>query len=261
MALIIERYETVDSTMQVARARAAAGAPSRTLVVAAAQTAGRGRRGRAWLSPSRAGIWLTAIWRPPAPLDGPPLAFLALVAGVAALRAARRLGADAAMLKWPNDVVVGEGKLCGVLLEGDDIGGREPLVFAGLGLNVRRRADLDVRAVRDEDALGHYVGLDEVAPGAAPQDYEAVLAATAAELDRAYVEWLAKGCGPALREWRQADALLGEHVRAESATGSVQGEACGISDSGALCVRGPGGVVEVTTGEVVRVRSAVLSRL
>ena len=180
---------------------------------------------------------------------------LGMVAGVAALRAARALGAGTAMLKWPNDVVVDERKLCGILLEGDQCEGAPPLVLVGMGMNLASQDELAALGPAPTDVRDRYLGICDLAGGQAAEVYEPALTVLVRELAAGYEQWLAAGAGPALAAWREADALLGARVRAQAAGGQVVGEACGISAWGALRVRTEAGVVEVSSGEVLRVRA------
>ena len=244
-----ERYAEVDSTMVVARQRAADGAPSGTVVVADAQRQGRGRLGRSWHAPAGAGLSATLILRPAARPDGSPLPILGLAVGVATCAAARQLGATQAMLKWPNDVVLGERKLCGILLEAEQATLPEPVVLVGIGLNVAARASLVLPA----DLAERYVGLADVDP-ATSVSVETALAALLDSVELWYERWLAEGAAPVVRAWREADALFGAQVQAEASAGLVVGRAAGISEAGALRIVAAGGVVEVTAGDVVRIR-------
>jgi BirA family biotin operon repressor/biotin-[acetyl-CoA-carboxylase] ligase len=195
---------------------------------------------------------MTAVLRLPPRPDGSALALAGLVAGVAALEAARNLGADKAMLKWPNDVVVGERKLCGILIEADDVAGPSPLVLAGFGLNCASRAGLGL----PKDLEDRYVGLADVSArndaAAVEPAQNALLAALGAWYDR----WTARGAGVVLEAWRKADSLRGAEVRADARGGVVTGRADGVSEAGALRVVTAKGVVEVTAGDVKRVRPA-----
>ncbi len=130
-------FDTVGSTLDVAHERGAAGAPAGTLVLADAQTAGRGRQGRAWVSEPGAGIWLTLIERPP---DPSALDVLSLRLGLHAARALGPFGAAPIGLKWPNDLYVAGGKLAGILVEARWCEGAVDWVAVGFGLNVRRPA-------------------------------------------------------------------------------------------------------------------------
>ena len=122
------------STLDVAHALANEGAPAGTLVVANAQTAGRGRLGRAWRSASGAGVWLTLIARPSSSRG---LDVLSLRVGIALAPALDGLVRERIRLKWPNDLYVGDRKLAGVLVEARWRDGAPEWVAIGVGINVR----------------------------------------------------------------------------------------------------------------------------
>jgi BirA family transcriptional regulator, biotin operon repressor / biotin---[acetyl-CoA-carboxylase] ligase len=247
----LEQHALVESTMTLARERAAAGAVHGTTLVAERQSGGRGRRGRTWFSPSNAGVWLTTILRPDSALASQRgVHQLGVVAGVAVLRAVRALGAAGAMLKWPNDVLVGERKLAGVLLEGEGLGGASPFVLVGIGLNLAGAADLDI----PDELATRYLGLAELVRPAPSST--TCLARLLADLEGAYDEWVAHGPAGALATFREADALHGRVIRADVHGGTIVGVAGGLSDDAALIVRTDTGVVHVTTGEVLLVRPA-----
>jgi BirA family transcriptional regulator, biotin operon repressor / biotin---[acetyl-CoA-carboxylase] ligase len=126
-------YASVGSTMDAAHALGEGGAPAGTLILAEAQTAGRGRSGRRWLSAPTRGIWLTLLERPPQ-TSGLPV--LSLRIGLAAARALDRFAAAPVALKWPNDLFVAGGKVGGVLIEARWRGRRPDWVAIGLGVNV-----------------------------------------------------------------------------------------------------------------------------
>jgi len=231
--------------MEVARQRAAAGAPEGHVVVADAQTAGRGRRGRSWHSPPGAGLWCTVLLRP----AGERIETLGLVAGAAVLEALHALGATDARLKWPNDILVHRRKLCGILLAAEGQVPKTPVVLLGIGVNLGAATAVDLPA--EIGAL--YVGLDEVV--AEPVAADAVLAALLASFAQHYSRWSQIGLDSALEWWRRFDVLRGNRVTAEGPEGPVVGVADGLDPSGALRVRRDAGdIVLVRAGEVQRVR-------
>ncbi|MFR5794944.1 MAG: biotin--[acetyl-CoA-carboxylase] ligase [Christensenellales bacterium] len=126
----------MDSTNRYARALAADGAAQGTLVVADEQTAGRGRRGRGWVSPAGEGIFMTLILRPQA--HPSHVARLSLQTALAVARAIARVCEVDARIKWPNDIVCGGKKVCGMLLEMNADEQSVHDVVAGIGINVRK---------------------------------------------------------------------------------------------------------------------------
>ncbi len=135
----VHLYASVGSTMDAAHALGEAGAPAGTVVLADAQTAGRGRQGRSWRSAPARGIWLTVLERP---TDASGLEVLSLRAGLAAAGALDRFTAAPVQVKWPNDLFVAGGKVAGVLVEARWRGLRPDWVAIGLGVNVRPPRDV-----------------------------------------------------------------------------------------------------------------------
>lgn len=138
--LVVER---VDSTQRLTRDIVTdyleeSLVPPRLVLVAAHQTAGRGRQGRSWVSPAGGGVWATLVWRPEGDPDGDPqgdlLALLPLRVAVALARAVEELVGRPCRVKWPNDLMVGEGKIGGVLIEAL-ARGQGRLALVGFGVN------------------------------------------------------------------------------------------------------------------------------
>jgi BirA family biotin operon repressor/biotin-[acetyl-CoA-carboxylase] ligase len=260
--LRVRKFDSVQSTMAIAHEAARDGAPEGTTVLAVEQTAGRGRRSRSWWSPRGCGLWLTTILRPASTKAqtpgasgkrGPPAALstLSLVAGAAVWSAVQKLGASQAKLQWPNDVVAGERKLAGVLLESFEVG-VESVVLVGIGLNVARRAE--VVDLLPEEIHDRYVGLMDCM---STSDSASMVLATSAEtvlkeLEAWYDGWRKTGLKAILAMWPRADALEGIEVQAETDTGAVRGVACGLTTNGALRVLGAHGLYEICAGEIIR---------
>ena len=129
----VEVLASVPSTMDVAHGLGADGASAGTLVLADAQTAGRGRGGRAWRSRAGAGIWLTLLERPN---DSDALTVLSIRLGLKAATVLERYTSGPVRLKWPNDLLVGKGKLGGILVETRWRDGRVDWVAIGVGVNI-----------------------------------------------------------------------------------------------------------------------------
>ena len=165
------------------------------------QRAGRGRRGRSWVAPFASGLCLSVNW---SYRDAPAtLGALSLAAGVAALRALRRLGYAKLSLKWPNDIVHRDGKLGGILIDlrGEAAG---PAYFVvGIGINVRLP-----RATRERLRADGVDAVDLASLGNAPVRNDAA-AVLIAELTQALLEFGARGMTAFADEWQSADALAG----------------------------------------------------
>ena len=140
-------YDTVASTLDLAHTLARDGAPEGTLILAERQTAGRGRSGRAWASENGAGIWLTLIARP---ADESALEVLSLRVGLASARALEAFTDFEVRVKWPNDLMMDDGKLGGILIESRWREERVDWVAIGVGVNCRLPNDIaHARALRD----------------------------------------------------------------------------------------------------------------
>jgi len=153
-------FETVSSTLDVAHALALEGAPAGTLVVADAQTSGRGRQGRAWQSESGAGVWLTVLERP---TDAAALDVLSLRIGIEVAPALDPFAESGIRLKWPNDLYVGSRKLAGVLLEARWRENVPEWVAIGVGINVRAPSS-ERRAIGLRDGVSRLDVLSAVVP-------------------------------------------------------------------------------------------------
>ncbi len=236
----------VGSTNQHLLDVARGGAVSRPRAcLAEVQTAGRGRGGRPFFSMPGGNVLLSLLWPvavPPTDLPG-----LSPALAVAVARALEMEGVDGLGLKWPNDVLVGERKVCGILLElGQDRRERSVLV-AGIGINVR----LDERAARSIDqpwtdlhrALGRTPSRNRVAARVIDRVVDAVQ------------RYLEEGFGPFRREYRARDLLEGRELRIVQAGGELRGTGRGLDERGALIVEAGGRRSAILSGEV-SVRSA-----
>ncbi len=240
------RYVSVlASTMDAAAAAAEGGAPHGLVIVAGRQTAGRGRRGHAWQSPEGAGLYFSAVVRPPvAPVqDGVPsvLGLLTLAAGLAVAEGVGHATGLEASLKWPNDLYYGY-KLAGVLAEGHGIGTAGQFVVVGVGINLR-----DVEYLTDDQGRATSV---EKEMGVAP-DAGAVLVAVLAAWAQRYQELLDGHYARVVDRWRvRASGLAGRPVTWADAAGEHEGTTTGVDEAGALLVDTGQGVVRITSGAV-----------
>lgn len=220
-----EFHERVSSTMDLAHAAAARGAPSGTLIVANEQEAGRGRGGRRWSSPPGGGLWMTMVARPGSPSG---IEVLSLRVGLCMAEALDALANERVRLKWPNDLYVGGGKLGGILIEARWRDQRAEWVAIGVGLNVVPAADV-VGSVGLAPGVTRLQALDLAVP--------AMRAAVALEGPLTADE---------LTRYAARDYSVGRRA-SQPATGVV----AGISPAGELVVDTASGPVACRTGSLV----------
>ena len=213
-----------------------------SVLVAEHQLAGRGRLGRSWEAPARSALTMSVLVRPSVAASRWP--WLPLLTGLAVCDALRRVAGVQARLKWPNDVLVGERKLAGILLERVETPTGAAAVI-GIGLNVSAwHADLPVTATS--------LALE----GAGSTDRQALLVGVLAALQSTYTAWTGTGADAELRAaYVGRCATLGRRVRIELPDGSsVTGRAETVDAGGRLVVRTASGRSVLGAGEVVHVR-------
>lgn len=237
--------ERCGSTQDELRVLARAGAPEFTVVRADVQDAGRGRRGRTWHTRPGAALLASVLLRPARPPS--ELAALAIVGGLAAARVARGLDV-AALVRWPNDVVVGGRKLAGVLAELID----GPAILLGVGMN----ADAGLDDLPETDGLPPTSLRLECGRPATPSELAALLVA---ELRTLCARFDAGGFEAVRAEADALDALRGQELELAFAEGrSVSGIARGFGADGALLLETADGLHEHRSGLVSRVRGGAL---
>ncbi len=195
-----------------------------TICLAEYQSAGRGRRGRQWVSPYGSNLYLSIDWQfdsGVAALEG-----LSLAVGVGVARALSSLNLPDITLKWPNDILLNSRKLGGVLIEvvGDHAGPCRAIV--GVGVNVGmpdQTLDIDQP----------WIDLKSVCEGVSRNELAAALIN---QLTEVLVSFESKGLKPYIKEWRQLDAFKDRLVNVTSGNSVVTGICCGIADNGALVV-------------------------
>lgn len=237
----MEIHDDIDSTNRHLMQEGHAGAPSGTLCLAERQRAGRGRRGRTWVSPFGANLYLSLLWRyacGPAELGG-----LSLAAGTAVAGVLEREGVAGVGLKWPNDVLWRRHKLAGLLLEiAAEVHGPS-LVVVGLGLNTR--ISRSQAAAIDQP----WVDLATIV-GPASIGRNRLAAHMAAGLLVALERYAYEGFGPFIPEWDRYDLYRGERVDVHLADQVTTGTHLGITEEGALRVEVDGTVRTFHAGEV-----------
>lgn len=244
-------FAVTESTNDVARELAAEGVPGGTVVTAAEQTAGRGRRGRAWNAPAGKALLYSAILRP---LDERHL-LLPLAVPLAVCDAAESLADVECRVKWPNDIWVEERKLAGVLIEARP---QDGWAVIGVGLNVSIEPhefppDLRHPATSLSDHASD--GADNAGSGGASPPCPAAVSDAREALNIALTHWVDADRSEILAAYRERDALRGREITWEGGgaggSGAGQGVADGIDEKGdLLVVVSDGGRVALGAGEV-----------
>ena len=244
-------FEKIDSTNEEIRREAAAGAPSGTVAVAEIQTAGRGRRGRNWESPGGEALYFSFLLRTSVAPEH--ISMLTLVMGLSVAQALRESGgsfskteklpgAFPVMIKWPNDLVIGNKKVCGILTEAVTAGGRVDGIVIGCGINVNNEAfpeEIRERATSLFLESGVKLSRGEL------------LARVLRSFHRNYRIFAGTESFSALRA--AYDELLvnkDREVRVENPAGTYTGISRGIDESGRLIVEREGGTERISSGEV-----------
>ncbi|TBR40469.1 MULTISPECIES: biotin--[acetyl-CoA-carboxylase] ligase [Dyella] len=230
----------IDSTSSELQRRGAA-APDLSVVIAETQSAGRGRRGRTWLSPPGLNLYLSCLKR----FDGgfASLTGLSLAVGVIVMRALGALGLCDAGLKWPNDVLTPDGKLAGILVElsGEYQGPCAAVI--GIGLNLRLTDALRQQAGQPISDLATLAG------GEAP-DRNRVAAALITALCEGLDQFDRQGFAGFVDDYASHDLLRGAPLRVQGPQAQWDGVGAGVDARGALCVRTEEGLQSFDSADV-----------
>jgi BirA family biotin operon repressor/biotin-[acetyl-CoA-carboxylase] ligase len=238
----VQWFASLDSTNGWLLAQARDGAPAGLVAVADHQAAGRGRRGRSWQAPPGTSLLVSLLLRPQVAPDG--LHVVTMRVALALADVLETSGRVKARLKWPNDLVVGDRKIAGLLTEADIWGASVRAVVVGAGCNLGQTAfpaDLADRATS--------VALET---GRAP-DRDALLDGLLERLDAR----LGASSAAITADYREHLSTLGREVRVELDDRVIAGRACDVDDQGRLLVeQRPGEIVAVSVGDVVHLRPA-----
>ncbi|MFH1244937.1 MAG: biotin--[acetyl-CoA-carboxylase] ligase [Candidatus Omnitrophota bacterium] len=235
-------YNIVDSTSAIAAALAEKNEPEGTVIFAEGQKKGKGRLGRNWVSPSAQGIYCSLILRPKIPTEEALL--LTLMAGVSCCKAIRQTYGINALIKWPNDIIINNKKVCGILTEMQTRRGQVDFVILGVGINVSTPVNmLPEGATSLQEETGKHFSRVTLA------------GSLLRGLETHYLEFMRTGGKNILAQWKNFSALCGKSVkviRADHIT--IKGTAGDIDEKGALIVRTDNGVNQhLLATEVIKV--------
>ncbi|WP_052380753.1 biotin--[acetyl-CoA-carboxylase] ligase [Paenibacillus camerounensis] len=239
----LQLLDSVVSTQEEAKRLAEAGAPEGTAVRAEEQTGGRGRMGRKWHSPKGKGIWMSIVLRPDLPLSLTPQ--LTLLAGVAVCTAIREVTGVPAGIKWPNDLLAGGRKICGILVESCLREGGLHYAIAGIGISAN---------LVPEDYPDHLQGVGTsllIEGGGIPVDRDQLTRAVLTELEYLYRLYMEQGFHPVKERWEAMSVTLGRQIFFNTPQGRCEGKAVGLDDSGGLLLQDEAGnITSILSGEI-----------
>ena len=236
----IHYFREVDSTNEVAKKLAREGAPEGTIIIAESQRRGKGRRGKKWISPL-GGAWMSIILRPNTlPINAPQLTF---TAGVAAAQTIKdEYGLDVG-IKWPNDILIDNKKVCGILTEISTGKDSIDYIVTGIGIDANIDVNLLPSELRDtttsiKSELDHDISR------------MILIQKFLGNFETMYDEFNSGNFQNILRKWRQLSKTIGSEVEIRKGTEFVRGEAVGVNSKGALILELKDGTLrKIISGE------------
>ncbi len=241
MQFRIEHFKEVDSTNDVAKQLALEGAPEGTVVISEIQRKGRGRKGREWFSP-KGGVWMSLLLRPKmSPSQAAPLT---LIAGLAVAKTLPRLYNLKCKLKWPNDVLINEKKVCGVLTEISAGIDRIDYIVAGIGIN----ANIDI-----DSFPGEFRGVATTIKNELNKEIlrDELVEQLLEEFGKLYKIFQKQGFSKLKEEWKKSASTIGRKVRIITDRRTIEGIARDLGENGELFVEAQEGIEKIISGDCV----------
>ena len=237
----IHCFKTIGSTNEVAKRLAESGLPEGTMVIAEKQSKGRGRLGRQWHSPSGKGLYFSIILRPQMPFDR--FMGLSLVTSLALCKSIEHETNLKAMIKWPNDCLVGGKKVAGILVELSAEIDRISYAILGVGINVntsKREFPVGLRSKVTSLAIEQGQEIDRMK----------LLWRTLSEIERHYQHFQRLGLRSKGPELSKRSVVLGKRIDVRFGKNKIQGVVTGFDQNGAIRLHTRGGVEIISAGEV-----------
>jgi BirA family biotin operon repressor/biotin-[acetyl-CoA-carboxylase] ligase len=232
-------FDSVSSTMDIAMQLGLKNATEGTLVLTESQTKGRGRLGREWFSPRYKGIYLSLVLKPKILPNQAPI--LTLMVSVSICEAIKEITALEAQIKWPNDILMRQKKLGGILTEINAEMDGIRFIVIGIGLNVNNDKKALISGAtslkeQKKEGINRIELLQEILRA----------------IERNYLTFQEKGAQSIIDKWRDYNITLGKRVKVYSHKEHIEGQAVDIDTDGSLLLRSDSGLVQrVTAGDVV----------
>jgi BirA family biotin operon repressor/biotin-[acetyl-CoA-carboxylase] ligase len=242
----IHYFKEVDSTNDVAKYLAEDGADEGTIVIAEIQNRGKGRRGKTWISPP-GGVWMSIILRPDIPPFNAPQ--LTLVTGVAVAETLKKECNLDVGIKWPNDILIGDKKVCGILTEVNASIEKINYIVVGIGIDMNVDVPLFPPDLQ-KGATSLKNELDTEINGAI------LVQKFLLEFENIYNEFKEGKFPEILKEWRSLSKTIGKNVEVRTRGKTVRGEAVGINKEGILILELEDGSLEkIISGECLHINN------
>ncbi len=225
-------FDQLDSTNWEAYRIAREGGEEGELVIADRQLRGKGRLGRTWFSPPGVNLYVSVILRPPIDLRNAP--FITLMAAVATAQAVKEISGLRPRIKWPNDLLISDKKVAGLLNETRGKAGKVDFVILGIGINVNMTLEMMPEEIRSmATSLREELGYEVSRAG--------FLRVLTREIERQYQVLLTGETGRILRQWEDFSQMVGTLVEMKSFDEVIRGKVEGIDPDGSLLLRAPDG--------------------
>ena len=238
----IHHFDCLDSTMDIAFKLGINAAKEGTVVCAETQRKGRGRMGRIWASPKHKGVYFSLILRPNLPPN--ETAKLTLLSAVAVCEAIRDTTGLLSYIKWPNDILINDKKVAGILTEMDAEMDIVKFAIIGIGINVNlKHAFLPDKATSLKEEKGEVFSRVQL------------LQEILRKIEKFYLLLQKDGFGTIVERWRQLSSTLGKRVKVAYHRRYIEGEAVDVDLDGGLLIRNDSGFIEkIMAGDVIKVR-------
>jgi BirA family transcriptional regulator, biotin operon repressor / biotin---[acetyl-CoA-carboxylase] ligase len=241
----IHYFKEVDSTNEVAKALAKEDAVEGTTIIAERQSRGKGRHGKKWISPS-GGVWMSIILRPEiSPVKAPNLT---LITGVAVAKTIKMEYDLDVGIKWPNDIIIGEKKVCGILIEVNTHMDTIDYLIVGIGIDANVDVDLFPPDLREGATSLKHELKKEISGVKLVQRF-------LKNFEIVYNDFKEGSFLDILKDWRKFSKTVGNYVEIIKRTETVRGEAVGINNEGALIIElDDGNFRKVISGECFHIK-------
>lgn len=239
-------YSETGSTNDEAFALGIAGAPEGVVVIADSQSRGKGRFKRSWYSPSGENIYTSIILRPQ--IESSISSRIPIMAGVAVAETLNYYCPNRIKLKWPNDVLINNKKVCGILLQAKIANGEISFIVLGIGINVNIAYNQLSEEIRDSATSLSMESGGEISR-------QELIISLYENLGKWYKQLLQKGFNPIKQKWLELTPMIGKTVQVKFKDETIEGKASDLDDDGSLILLAEGHkIIKISAGDATIVR-------